>query len=592
MANSAAGISKIASTATCYTLTHKRDKPCESEGHACPLEIIKKTKKPVTVEHIHYDQDGDVRNFEVHGFPVFNDDGSVTEIIEYCLDITERKQIEAELRKKQEDLNHAQTVGKIGSWRLDIRKNELTWSDESYRISGLEIGTPLTYESFLAVVHPDDRHYVDEKWKAALQGEPYDIEHRLVVNSKVKWVREVAELEFNKDGVLTGGFGTCQDITDRKLSDEQIKNLAKFPSENPYPVLRISEQGKIVYANNSSVALLKYWGRKLGENVPEDWQIAITESLKTHQRMLKEVNLGDSVVSFAISPVPDGKYANIYGREITEYRRIEQELKRINEQLELRVEERTKQLQKTVNSLEKEVSERLQAEKELIDNQNKLRELSNELMAVEERERHKIATHLHDSIGQLLAFSKKELGSVVKTAPENIRKQLERIWDLIRQSVEQTRNLTFDLSSATLYTVGLEAAIEELAEHFSEKEGLNCRFSGCDQCKKIDQQTQVFLYRAVRELLVNIVKHAQAQNVEISMKRFNNSIYIFVRDDGIGFNASELDGRKGRRGGFGLFSLRERLANIGGNLKIESETDNGTKVTLTAPLKQSEKQEG
>jgi len=383
-----------------------------------------------------------------------------------------------------------------------------------------------------------------------------------------------------------------RDMTDIKRTQEEIRNLAKFPSENPYPVLRISERGKIVYANNSSIDLLKYWDRKLGENIPEDWQIVITESLKTHQRVLKEVNLRGSVVSFAISPVPDGKYVNIYGREITEYRRVEQELKKINEQLELRVKERTEQLQNTVNSLEKEVSERLQAEKELINNQDKLRGLSTELIAAEERERRKIATHLHDSIGQLLAFSKKELGAVVKTAPESIRKQLERIWDLVRQSVEQTRNLTFDLSSATLYTVGLEAAIEELAEHFSEKEGLNCRFSGCDQCKKIDQQTQVFLYRAVRELLVNIVKHAQAQNVEISTERINNSICIFVSDDGVGFNVSELDDRKGWRGGFGLFSLRERLANIGGNLKIESETGRGTKVTLAAPLKHSEKQEG
>lgn len=396
----------------------------------------------------------------------------------------------------------------------------------------------------------------------------------------------------NPDTGAISKLKIIRDMTDIKHAQEEVRNLAKFPSENPYPVLRISEQGKIVYANNSSVDLLKYWDRKLGENIPEDWQIVITESLKTHQRLLKEVNLRDSVVSFAISPVPDGKYVNIYGREITEYRRVEQELKKINEQLELRVKERTKQLQNTVNSLEKEVSERLQAEKELIDNQDKLRDLSTELIAVEERERRKIATQLHDSIGQLLAFSKKELGAVVKTAPENIRKQLERIWDLVRQSVEQTRNLTFDLSSATLYTVGLEAAIEELAEHFSEKEGLNCRFGGCDQCKKIDQQTQVFLYRAVRELLVNIVKHAQAQNVEISTERINNSICIFVSDDGVGFNVSELDGRKGRRGGFGLFSLRERLANIGGNLKIESEIDNGTKVTLTAPSKQNKKQEG
>jgi PAS domain S-box-containing protein len=589
MSNSAAGISRIASTATCYALTHKTDKPCDSEEHPCPLEIIKKTRKPVTVEHIHYDSDSNIRNVEVHGFPVFDSEGNVFQMIEYCLDVTDRKQTEEALHRSEERYSLAQRAANIGSWDWDIQTGELVWSEQIEPMFGFSKGKFVgTYQAFLDCVHPQDRQFVVDSVDACVeQGQDYSIEHRIVwPDGTVRWVSEKGDVTRDKSGKAIRMLGVVQDITEHKKAEEQINNLAKFPTENPYPVLRISEQGKIIYANNSSIDLLKYWDRKLGENIPEDWQTAIKDSLKTRRHLFKEVNLGDSVVSFAIAPVPAGRYANIYGRDITEYRRVEQELKKINEQLELRVKERTEQLQETVEDLRKEVKERLQAESKLIDNQNKLRDLSTELIAVEERERRNTAAQLHDSIGQLLALSKKELGALVKNAPESIRNKLEHIWELVRQSVEQTRNLTFELSSTTLYTVGLEAAIEELAEKFSEAEGFNCCFSGCKQCKDLDEKMQILLYRAVRELLINVAKHSDAQNAEISTERINNDIRILVSDDGIGFDVSELDGRKGQLSGFGLFSLQERLANIGGKLKIESKIGQGTKVAITVPLKQ------
>ena len=90
---------------------------------------------------------------------------------------------------------------------------------------GVPKGTALTYETFLSTIHPDDREYVDKQWKAALQGEPYDIEHRIVVDGQVKWVREKAELEFDKDGNLKGGFGTTQDITEKKQAEKDLQTL-------------------------------------------------------------------------------------------------------------------------------------------------------------------------------------------------------------------------------------------------------------------------------------------------------------------------------------------------------------------------------
>jgi PAS domain S-box-containing protein len=138
-------------------------------------------------------------------------------------DIIERAQAGEALRRSQGDLNRAQAVARVGSWRLDVRKNELTWSDENHRIFGVPKGTLMTYELFLACAHPEDRPYVHERWSAALAGEPYDIEHRIVAGGEVKWVSEKAELEFDRNGTLLGGFGTTQDVTERKLLEENLR---------------------------------------------------------------------------------------------------------------------------------------------------------------------------------------------------------------------------------------------------------------------------------------------------------------------------------------------------------------------------------
>jgi two-component sensor histidine kinase/PAS domain-containing protein len=131
------------------------------------------------------------------------------------------------LRHSRDDLNRAQALAHVGSWRLDVRRNVLEWSDEAYRIFGVPPGTPLTYDAFLARVHPDDRDYVDRKWSAAMRGEPYDIEHRIIVGDAVKWVRERAEIEVDDQGRPLGGFGTVQDRTERRRAEEEQARLRR-----------------------------------------------------------------------------------------------------------------------------------------------------------------------------------------------------------------------------------------------------------------------------------------------------------------------------------------------------------------------------
>ena len=184
-------------------------------------------------------------------------------------EVIERRRAEEALRQSREDLDRAQEVGQIGWWRLDTQQNVLTWSDENHRIFGIPKGTAMSYETFQSAVHPDDREYVDTQWQDGLQGKPYDIEHRLVVGGKTKWVREKAYLEFGKDGSLLGGFGITQDITEKKLAEEELRRTKEGLE------VRIAER----------TAALRYANRKLEDEISE--RIDIENNLKTTNALLK-----------------------------------------------------------------------------------------------------------------------------------------------------------------------------------------------------------------------------------------------------------------------------------------------------------------
>ncbi len=124
----------------------------------------------------------------------------------------------------QADLERAQAVAEIGSWHLQ-RDGRLLWSRQTYRMFDIPEGEPLSYERFLACVHPDDREMVDTAWQAALKGMPYRIQHRIVVNGEARWVEERAELIFAPDGSLAQADGTVRDITREKAAEEALRKL-------------------------------------------------------------------------------------------------------------------------------------------------------------------------------------------------------------------------------------------------------------------------------------------------------------------------------------------------------------------------------
>ena len=121
-------------------------------------------------------------------------------------------------------LNRAQAVSKTGHWNLDILQNILLWSNETYRIFGVEVGTPMTLEDFFKLIHPEDRAKVADAWRQAMNGERYQLVHRIIVEGETLWVEERAELEMDSVGRPLVAMGTVQDISEKVRTLHELEN--------------------------------------------------------------------------------------------------------------------------------------------------------------------------------------------------------------------------------------------------------------------------------------------------------------------------------------------------------------------------------
>ena len=181
---------------------------------------------------------------------------------------------------------------------------------------------------------------------------------------------------------------------------------------------------------------------------------------------------------------------------------------------------------------------------------------------------------------------KLQLEQLKKSLPSNHTiKTLESAIERINQMMSDMRSMSYELSPPILYELGLEAALEWIVEEMRTLLAITITFNDDGQVKPLAETTIVLLFQAVRELLNNVTRHAKAQNVEVFVARDNGMVVIQVNDDGIGFEGSAVDPSKEKNQGFGLYSIKERLKYIGGDLDIESARNRGARITLQAPLK-------
>ncbi|MBF0549373.1 MAG: PAS domain S-box protein [Deltaproteobacteria bacterium] len=268
LANSASGLEDKVKLGplTCYAVTHKRDTPCAGDEHPCPIMEIRKTKKPVRMEHIHYTGGGEARAMEVYGYPIFDGQGKLSKIIEYSIDITERKKAESALQRSEQRLNRAQAIARIGSFDRNLLTGEASWSDEFYRLLGYEPGeiSPSS-ELFRGSISIEDRERVIPIFDSPDRKPDLDLEFNFVRrDGEVRAAHYSSQATYDEGGRQTHRFGTMQDITDKKRMEDELRQ-AREDWEKTFDampdLIAILDSGqRIVRSNRAMAGLLELSG--------------------------------------------------------------------------------------------------------------------------------------------------------------------------------------------------------------------------------------------------------------------------------------------------------------------------------------------
>lgn len=232
-----------------------------------------------------------------------------------------------------------------------------------------------------------------------------------------------------------------------------------------------------------------------------------------------------------------------------------------------------------------DITERRRSEELLREKKERLNAMALDLSLAEERERRAIASELHDHIGQNLSLARIKLGMLARhITGENPGLLLDEARSILDSVIHDVRAITHRVSPPILESGSLEAALKWLGRQIESDYGLQVQFVD-DMCDKpLSEEARSVLYHAVRELLINVVKHARAASVTVSVGRNDEALQVTVADDGIGFDYSGINENGVIGNGYGLFNVRRRICHFGGAFQIESSVGKGSRVSMVMPL--------
>ncbi|MGD9047403.1 MAG: PAS domain S-box protein, partial [Anaerolineae bacterium] len=680
VANSAARFEGLAATSTCYALTHRRDTPCDTASHPCPIEEIKRTKAPTTVEHIHYDQEGNARHVEVHGYPLFDDDGNVIQVIEYSFDITKRKKAEEALRESQA---RWRSVAKNSPDHVILLDTDLLIQFVNYASPGLTIdeliGTPL-YSWVDEEQQAEIRQILESVLETTVPAS-YETRYQAADQGTIYYESRVAPRML--DERIVGLTVNARDITEHRQAEEALRQ-----SEKRYRQLLdtlqegiwvIDQDANTTFVNPRMAEMLGYTveemqGRHLYSFMDEQGVEITRRNLERRAQGIREQHdfeflRKDGSRMYALletSPIydDDGNYAGgIAGiQDITDRRQTQRALQKsealLNEtqqmarlggwELDLstsqvtwtdevyRIHEVPPEFQPALDNavafyhpqdrpmLEQAIQEASESgtpwDLELrfitatgkplwvraigrAERQNgKVVRLSGTFQDITERkqaeqalqeaaaaaERNRLARDLHDSVTQALfsaSLVAEVLPQVWQRDPEVGQQGLEELRLLTRGALAEMRTMLLELRPTALLETSLNELLWQLTEAITSRAQLDIQFD-IEPIPPLPPEVHITFYRVAQEALHNVVKHADASQVAVSLRgsppvsdqkarAWQGQVILHISDDGQGIDHSST-----KPGQLGLGIMRERAEAIGGVLTVEGRPDQGTQVTL------------
>ncbi len=521
--------------------------------------------------------------------------------------ISQRKLIQEALRESEE--RFSEVVGNAQEWVWEVDADGLyTYASPILeKVLGYKSEEIVGQKHFYELIHPDDReHLKNEAFALFAKKEPFRefINRNVHKNGKTVWLLTSGVPISDDQGALLGYRGVDSDITERRQAEKLIQTqrdlgIAISSTGSLNEGLRLCVEAAI-YISEMDCGIIYLVDEETGaldlvyqKGLPPDF-VRNTLHYDADSVNARLVMAGEPVY-YSLQYLAEGREGihfkeGLQGMAILPVLHDDHVIGCLNIASHILKEvpySSRNALEAIVGQIGSTIS-RLKLEEALRVYQKELRLLASELSLSEEQERRRIAEDLHDSIGQTLAFTHIKL-DLMKTAAEEagLTEPLREIEKLIGQTIKDTDLLISELSPPVLHELGLIAAIEWQAEQIEQQHNLKCIFRESGQSKlDLHSDYRIVLFRAIRELLINVVKHAQANYAKINIGKTDQLIQVTIEDNGIGFNAKKSDTHVGS-GGYGLFNIRERLEHFGGHMKVESDKDHGTRIVLTLPLGES-----
>jgi PAS domain S-box-containing protein len=503
------------------------------------------------------------------------------------VDITEKKHSEAMLREREQRLRLALEASQAGSWTRDADANCVDWDAGFRRLYGFSADEPADFDKWLSRVHEEDRPsvlaMVDDLRHPTTDA--WDSVFRMVrPDGTIAWIQSIGRADRDAAGRVARLTGLELDITERRRAEEAFharrteehgRELQLLLESAAQGIVSLDAQGRIVMANRAIEAMFGF-GRD--ELVDEPFVRLVPSSMDDMSAIHRSEHLAtprsnaivadpDVVgrrkdgstfpIEFSLTEVvtSDGRRAIAFVTDMTERRRSAMAL-----------HDRTAELERRTVQL---------------------RQLASDLTLAEQHAREQLAKTLHDGLQQLLVAASINLdlqprSDAPRGTPADLLVQTKRLVD---DAIAAARSLSFELSPPMLKTSGLSAALAWLANWNREKYGLEVRLSTNPLADSPRDDIRTLLFESVRELLFNVVKHAQVHQVTVDAALGpDDTLCITVTDDGVGFDPASLGTRTAAgHGGLGLFSIRERLTLLDGRFEVESSPGHGTRFRLIAP---------
>ncbi|SHM74265.1 PAS domain S-box protein [Polaribacter sp. KT 15] len=497
-------------------------------------------------------------------------------------DITHQKLIEKNLRDSKDEikkaliaaerskflLNESGRITRVGAWELDLITENVSWSDQIYKIHGLPIGTIPPLEKLMDYYVNGSKEVLEKAIEICIaENKSFNLELNFKnEQNELLWLNVIGYTEVNNEGKAIFVRGVLQDITEKKLTRDKIdkaEEMYRLLANNTSDLICLQEpDGTFKYISPSIENLLGYkqsefTGKKITSIVHPDDLDSLFEAIDEVNKNLKKDahpfrakhKNGDYIwLEFLSTPIYENDKISYFvttARDITQW---------------------------------------MLANIEINEYQSSLQKLTTELTLIEEKQKKEIASNIHDHLSQSLVISKMKINELKNNKNlSEIFGDLNFIENHIVEALENSRKITFELSPPALYQLGILDTLYWFFENIENTYKVKCEINTSLDFVDLNETSSILLYRSIQEVVNNALKYAQASLITLEINKTESDFLFVVKDNGIGFDTSKLKNLK-NYSGFGLFTVQERIANINGVFSITSEKNLGTTVNFFIPL--------